>query len=225
LYQQEFADLAGCSRITIQKIEQKNGSLRLSQKLARRIAHETGVAIGWLLDANPKTRPTTQDGQPYSLETFRQTRAARAKNTVDVTSKCAVHSMTLIYYAGIRALLHSALRRGDLNLVAWRLTDVLNPLLEEFDCKRPGIDPTSRNTFFSSLWPSIRDDLGSVIYGVPGDKLPELAKLLEKAGEKKANDYIRRRMNEPGLKSLPAKTDSRAKAPPRKSPTRRRQRR
>jgi len=55
LYQKEFAQLIGCSRIYLQKIEQtpQHGGQRLSEKLATRISHETGVSLTWLLTGDP----------------------------------------------------------------------------------------------------------------------------------------------------------------------------
>src|SRR5205809_916390 len=73
--QPELADIVGKKTVTIQKIE--NCALNLSENLARRISHETGVAIAWLLNGNPKAAPVTKSGKPFTREFFEQFRARK----------------------------------------------------------------------------------------------------------------------------------------------------
>ena len=51
----EFAQLIGKSISTVTKLE--TGLLALSEELAFKIAEETGIAIAWLLQANPRVKP------------------------------------------------------------------------------------------------------------------------------------------------------------------------
>ena len=61
--QREFALLIGCSRHTIESIEQ--GRLKLSPRLAVTISHATGIDPGWLL-ANEGSLPmVNRSEQPY----------------------------------------------------------------------------------------------------------------------------------------------------------------
>jgi transcriptional regulator with XRE-family HTH domain len=52
---EEFARLINRSPSTIEKLE--SGLLALSEELAFEIAKESGIAVGWLLEGNPKIKP------------------------------------------------------------------------------------------------------------------------------------------------------------------------
>src|SRR5262245_21669193 len=71
--QGEFEALLGCSRPTIQAIEL--GKLRLSQKLAQRVAEQTGVDLHWLLENDTAKPMKTPDGQDYTPAVFHQTQS------------------------------------------------------------------------------------------------------------------------------------------------------
>ena len=73
LTQKEMAELAGCSRPTIQAVEL--GKLHLSDRLAGLIALRTGVALKWLLDNDVSVPPLTREGSPFTMEVFHETRA------------------------------------------------------------------------------------------------------------------------------------------------------
>ena len=79
LYQKEFADKIGCSRIYVQKIEQtpKHGGQKLSSKLAQRIFHETGVSLDWLLGGDPSAPPVSAKGEPYTRGTYKNAQAQK----------------------------------------------------------------------------------------------------------------------------------------------------
>lgn len=53
--QKELATISGCSTPTIQAVEL--GKLKLSESLALKIAHATGVDVAWLLDGDPAVEP------------------------------------------------------------------------------------------------------------------------------------------------------------------------
>ena len=73
LTQKEMAELAECSRPTIQAVEL--GKLKLSFDLADRIHFSTGISTDWLL-ANEVTKPPlANDGKPYTKATFDERRA------------------------------------------------------------------------------------------------------------------------------------------------------
>jgi transcriptional regulator with XRE-family HTH domain len=66
--QREMAVIAGCSRHTVESIEQ--GRLKLSPRLANEIAQVTGIDSSWLL-ANDETLPmVTRAGAAYSVKAF-----------------------------------------------------------------------------------------------------------------------------------------------------------
>lgn len=80
LRQKELADLVGVNEATIQSVELGPGRLKLSERLAQRISHETAVDLGWLLNGDPTARPTCKyDGRDYSAEVFLK-RQAQLRN-------------------------------------------------------------------------------------------------------------------------------------------------
>ena len=64
----KLAQLCGCSMSTIQSVEM--GRMPLSEKLAARIAGETGVSVEWLLDGNPEVPPKTMIFEELSPQSF-----------------------------------------------------------------------------------------------------------------------------------------------------------
>lgn len=73
LTQKEMADLAECSRPTIQAIEL--GKLKMSFDLGNRIVFKTGINPDWLLANDVNQPPTTTDGKPYTREHYEATQA------------------------------------------------------------------------------------------------------------------------------------------------------
>lgn len=76
--QKELAELAGCSLATIQSVEL--GRLKLSQRLAEKIATVCGVSPDWLLQDDPSAPPTAwlRNGE-FTAEVFKATQAASTK--------------------------------------------------------------------------------------------------------------------------------------------------
>jgi transcriptional regulator with XRE-family HTH domain len=72
---QQLADVLGCNRNSLQQIEL--GRLKLSEKMAERIALHTGVDISWLLSNRYRLPPGCRrdPSEPYTREVYRQTRA------------------------------------------------------------------------------------------------------------------------------------------------------
>lgn len=73
LTQKELAELAHCSRPTIQAVEL--GKLKLSFDLAQRIHLATGVSSEWLMADDVSQPPMATDGKPYTKAFFEQMRA------------------------------------------------------------------------------------------------------------------------------------------------------
>lgn len=129
LGQKEMAERVGRSTITIQKVENKG--LALSEDLARRISHETGIALSWLLDGNAKVAPATVDGRPFTREIYERHRARKQSPRV----RAGLNSAPLEnfrFYGPLRAVLASASKRGDYELAAYRVDKLLTELAAEF---------------------------------------------------------------------------------------------
>ncbi|MFO1514952.1 MAG: helix-turn-helix transcriptional regulator [Verrucomicrobiota bacterium] len=74
LTQKEMAEIAECSRPTIQAIEL--GKLKLSGELAQRIHFKTGVLLEWLLENQVTVPPLGDDLKPYTEAAFAERQAA-----------------------------------------------------------------------------------------------------------------------------------------------------
>src|SRR5690348_717249 len=80
--QKEMGDLLDCSRATIQAVEL--GRLKLSEKLAHRIAYETGASLVWLLAGDVRRKPIRSDGTPFTKDSFESERASLSHAAVRV---------------------------------------------------------------------------------------------------------------------------------------------
>jgi transcriptional regulator with XRE-family HTH domain len=132
MYQKEFAEMAGCSRVYIQKVEQtpEHGGQKLGQPLAKRIAHETGISIKWLLNADPSASAIDESRNKYTRENFLRHRARKMRAGPYDESGNAVSS--LCGYGVIRATLKAAKRKGDAEIAGYKIDRALRQIAEEF---------------------------------------------------------------------------------------------
>lgn len=133
---EEMAAILNCSTFTIHSLESPGiggkPRLRLSDDLAKRISHETGVSIAWLLAGDLSTPPISQNGRPYTVETFTRHRA-RKNHPVDK----AVDQILIPIYAcnchqRARAIMQSANKKGDFQLARYKFDRALQTLADEF---------------------------------------------------------------------------------------------
>jgi transcriptional regulator with XRE-family HTH domain len=131
-YQKEFAELIGCSRIYVQKIEQtpEHGGQRLSEKLASRISHETGISIKWLLDADPKAPPISERGEPYTREIFERTQAE--KKWFDQPHPGVRRSNAIGFCAQLFAILENANAQEKYYMATYKVDEAIKELQQEF---------------------------------------------------------------------------------------------
>ena len=128
--QKELATLLGCSTPTIQAIELCK--LSLSEKLAKRIAWETGVSLGWLLGGDPTAPITTQSGRPYIQKVFEIRRAEMSRPKTEISD--SLHAYFILHNSVIKLtglLLHSY-RTGEFNLCAYKISTALDALVKQF---------------------------------------------------------------------------------------------
>ena len=125
--QSNFATMAGCAPVSIQKIEL--GQLRLSERLARRIAERTGASAEWLLKGRPTSHPQDAHGRRLTRETWllhkedlREGRQARLRLAVNVAA--AVPSL-----ASVAA---SAAKAGRLDIFAADLREAVEALAARY---------------------------------------------------------------------------------------------
>ncbi len=96
--QQQVADLAECSRPTIQAIELRK--LDLSENLAQRIAYQTGICPSWLLAGDVAHPPTCGSGPPFTKETFETEQASLKRPAIRLGELEAIRLASYDYRGG-----------------------------------------------------------------------------------------------------------------------------
>ncbi len=112
----EFAKLIGKPYSTLKSLE--SGRLKLSERTALDISKATGVGLAWLLSGDPQEPPTTDQGEPWTRETFDRVQAldlkrqlhqahrSRGKSKTKEEEDAAVkRSMTVFAVGGVIRLL------------------------------------------------------------------------------------------------------------------------
>lgn len=124
----EWAEILNCSTATIHSVE--SGRLRLSDELARKMAHESGVALSWLLDGEVEAEPISKRNEPYTREAFDQHRALRDVRAATEGWMLPLDAMSL--YGQMRAILSSADSAGNYPLARYKVAKMLKALAVEF---------------------------------------------------------------------------------------------
>ena len=129
LTQKEMADLVECSRPTIQAVEL--GKLPLSEKLAKRIEHETGIGLEWLL--NNDTRKPLVDGfnLVYSRITFDQQQASKNRSAWNPNDFYFMQGVMGLALAEICNMVLESYKSGGLDLCGFKLKQALGDLRKE----------------------------------------------------------------------------------------------
>ncbi len=122
LTQKEMAEIAECSRPTIQAIEL--GKLKLSFDLAQRIHFKTGVLLEWLLTNNVDCPPLADDMEPYRREIFEERQAALFAPSRTATDACVelwdVWSLFARHVKLLSLLYAEAYKKGKVGMVAYK---------------------------------------------------------------------------------------------------------
>jgi transcriptional regulator with XRE-family HTH domain len=152
--QKQFADLIGCSVYKLQNIE--TGRTPLDELLARRISDETGVAVEWLLENNPKAPPiaaffhvrpdkngrytsasvkravsaTRTRGAPFTAETYREVRLLRDLG-VPIARKTLYRDLGGLYVTVFYAWLRAIFATEDADVAVWKTGKFLEGLAAE----------------------------------------------------------------------------------------------
>jgi transcriptional regulator with XRE-family HTH domain len=122
LTQKEMADIAECSRPTIQAVEL--GKLKLSFDLAQRIHFKTGVLLEWLLTNKVDCPLLADDMEPYSREVFEERQAALFAPSRTGTDACVelwdVWSLFARHVELLSLLYAEAYKKGKVGIVAYK---------------------------------------------------------------------------------------------------------
>ena len=123
-----MADILKRSVHTIRSLE--SGRLKLSQELAKRIFHETGISTVWLLNGDPTAPPVTGRGEPYTKEGF--DRAQAEKIYYDRPNPIFRKIDALGFCARLVAILESASTKKDYYVALYKTHAALDSLQSEF---------------------------------------------------------------------------------------------
>lgn len=122
LTQKEMAEVAECSRPTIQAIEL--GKLKLSADLAQRIHFKTGVMLEWLLENKVNVPPLADDLAPYTKAVFEERQAALlapARKGADACFELSDVWTLFARHVQLLALLYAeAYKSGKVGIVAYK---------------------------------------------------------------------------------------------------------
>ena len=124
----EMAELLGCSRHTIHSLE--SGRLKLSDELATKMFHETGISVDWLLKGDPSAPAIAANREPYSRETFEKTQAN--KKWFDRQHPWFRSNDALGFCAQLVAILESANARKNYFMAAYKVGAALESLRKQF---------------------------------------------------------------------------------------------
>jgi len=150
--QKEFADLIGCTLGNLQKVEAtraKSGH-GLSQQLAQRIFHETGVSLEWLRKGDPKAPCVSARGEIYTPEIFARTQAERKfydRAPWDRPHPWFQNNDALGCCARVVAILQSAGKREKYYMAMYQLGAALDKLQKDFG-QEPGTEFTNKQVDF-----------------------------------------------------------------------------
>ncbi len=164
LSQGELAAMVGRSKRTIQAIE--IGRLKLSEDLAVKIAHETGVTVQWLLEGDYNTPPRVAfSDSPFSRKIFEDTQAAitagknpnplaiNLSNEGDISLELApvammaklveqtnslLHPQIDYWLAAILSSIFAAAKAGQARLAIYRLAEFSKAMKKEFSQRFDG---------------------------------------------------------------------------------------
>src|SRR6266404_752890 len=134
LTQKQLADLAECARPTVQAIELQK--LHLSEKLALKIAYQTGVHVGWLLADNVETAPTCGNGRPFTKESFEMEQASLRAPAIRQGDLNAIRLEMITAVERLAASCSSAYKADQIWLWTYKVEAALEALVNQFGIDR-----------------------------------------------------------------------------------------
>jgi len=128
LTQAELADLLGCARLSIHAIE--SGRLKLSRKMAERIALHSGVSQHWLLDPKRKLPPfcEREPQRSFTLAVFKMTRAEISDPRIEALDVVAIEGMVAAAYRRLCDASWQAYRTGKIVYYNYLVREFLKDL-------------------------------------------------------------------------------------------------
>ena len=126
--QRELAEMVGCSKVTIQKVELRDKKLSLPPALASRIEHEVGVSAAYLLAGDARKPPVTPRGGPLTKLAYE---AHRAKLEAGMRPEKSVF-FPFREIAELGAIASAAGGKGRLAFFNYKLDRILREMRKDF---------------------------------------------------------------------------------------------
>jgi transcriptional regulator with XRE-family HTH domain len=159
----ELAEILECSAYTVHSLECPD-RLALSDSMANRIRHETGVSIDWLLNGDPDAPIFTVDRRPYTREFYDRWRAKRRQPGPNK----AVSQSAIWHYLDVRQLLRGAARTGDADLVSYKISKALHRIASDhkLEATNPVWDMGKSGRLADEIYELFENDLSSLERGL-----------------------------------------------------------
>ena len=104
----------------------------LSEKLAQRIAYQTGVCPGWLLGNNVSQKPTRGDGSAFTKETFESERASLLHPVLGIAGLEAIRLEMITAVERLASSASSAYKADRIWLWTYKVEVALESLEKQF---------------------------------------------------------------------------------------------
>ncbi len=130
LGQKELAELAGCSRDTIQSVELDR--LALSEELARQISAATGVHFRWLIENDLTAEIVDSRGAPYTRFDYELAEGRKKRREFDTFMAELIEDYAASFYGQIRAVLSSAVKKELGEVAVWKMATFLEECRTRF---------------------------------------------------------------------------------------------
>ena len=185
LTQKEMAELAECSRPTIQAVEL--GKLKLSFDLAQRIHFSTGIDTEWLLAGDVSQPPISVHGKPYTKAFFDETRAERLspkKSGIGALAELWKTREMFIKNVKVLAILYAeAYKQGKVPIVFYKSLMSTKELFEKEIVASAPIEEKLKALNYSEIGPVDLFELTETLDEFEGDTNEELRRKLKQTKE------------------------------------------
>jgi transcriptional regulator with XRE-family HTH domain len=155
---EQLAHLIGCNRNSLQQIEL--GRLKLSEKMAQKIALHTGIDMNWLSRGDYRARPISQHDPnlPYTREIYQRTRADISRPRADPMDGRMLDCFLASAYQQLCAAALEAYERDDLIYFYYQARESLESVTKQSPASNQSapMDPAQSQQVFRERFEKIR---------------------------------------------------------------------
>jgi DNA-binding XRE family transcriptional regulator len=136
LSQDQLAQMVDCARLTIHGLEA--GKLKLSPKMAIKIACHTGVSPDWLLANDPRTPPVchADPAQPYTREVYARRRAEVLAARTASVDLVIISNFLKIFCSRLRGCASAAYQSNEIIYFNFQAREFLEKVEERWNMSK-----------------------------------------------------------------------------------------